>query len=107
LNKVVTASCQNNTVTIEGQTVEAEILSQGKKSSQGAALIDKDKVVYITSNADDIKKVIEDVAALTQKVIEIATGLDSVSTSPGSQAANIVLLTTLKTQFELTKENLK
>lgn len=107
MNKIVSASCQNNVVTIEGQTVTAEILSQGKKSSQGIAHIDKEKVVYITSNADDIKKVIQDVTALIQKVIEIVTGLDAASTSPGSQSANIALLTTLKTQFDLTKDNLK
>lgn len=107
MTKLLDATCEAGVVTIEGQVVEAEILSQGTKSSEGSALIDRDKVVYLTSNADDIKKLIEDVTALVQQLTLIVTGLDGVTVPPGTQAANIVLLTTLKTQFELTKENLK
>lgn len=107
MTKIIAASCEANIVTVEGKEIDAEILSQGMKSSEGVVAVDKDKVVYLTSNAADIKKAIEDLTAIIQKVIEIATGLDAVTVSPGSQAANIALLTTLKTQFELTKDDLK
>lgn len=107
MTKIINATCENETVTADGFEVEAEILSQGKKASEGLLAIDQDKAVYITSSAEDIKKVIEDLTAIVQKVIEVATGLDAVTVSPGSQAGNIAMLTTLKAQFEVTKDNLK
>jgi len=107
--KMLEATCDaTGVVKVDGNTVpEAEVLSEGTKISSGALLIDKDLALYLTSSASDVKKVIEDLTAIIQKVIEIATGLDGATNSPGAQATNITALTTLKTSFEATKETLK
>lgn len=107
--KLVDASCApGQIVTIDGSVVpDVEVLSEGTKASSGVALVGQDKVAYITSNASDLKKAIEDVSAILDKVITVVTGLDAVTVSPGSQAANIALLTAAKVQFLATKETLK
>lgn len=107
MTKIIAADCSGNVVTADGKTVVAEVLSQGTKPSEGVLALDGLKAVYLTSNAADIKKLIEDVVAIINQVSVVLTGLDGVTTTPGSNAAGIVVLTTLKTQLNLTKDNLK
>lgn len=95
-------------MTAEGTPVQsAVVLSEGKKASSGALLMDREKAMYIPSSATDIKDLIEAIGAILDKVILITTTLDGVTLSPGSAAANIAELTALKIQLELSKETLK
>lgn len=107
MSKVLSASCENSKVTIEGVSIEATILSQGKKQSTGQAILDGEKVVYVTSNALDLKETIESLDTILGQVVTILTGLDGVSTTPGSMTAAITTLTNLRTQFSTTKDNLR
>lgn len=107
MSKILDATCLNSQVTVEGTVIEAEIFSEGMKQSSGAALFEKDKVYYLTSNATDIKELIESLVIILNQIIIITTALDAVTLSPGSATAAITQLTLLKTQLDLTKENLK
>jgi len=105
---MLNASCNaSGIVSVSGQTIDADILSEGTKASSGVALIDKDNVKYLTSNASDIKDLILALVDIIDQLSLIATGLDSVTLSPGAQAANITQLGVLKTQLEATAETLK
>jgi N-methylhydantoinase B/oxoprolinase/acetone carboxylase alpha subunit len=107
--RILDATCDSSgKVSIEGHLVNnAVILSEGKKTSTGVALLDHDKVTYVTSNATDIKALITAVESMMTSVIAILTAHDSVTVSPGASAAAIASLSTLKTQFGLTKDQLK
>lgn len=107
MSNVIEATCENNVVKIAGKTVPATILSQGKASSTGVVLLDAEKATYVTSNATDLATLINTLGDVIQKIIEIATSLDAVTVTPGTAAANIALLTVMKTQLVLTKDLLK
>lgn len=109
MSKVLDAMCNAaGVVTAEGQTVPvATVLSEGKKASSGVLLMQGEKAAYVTSNASDIKDLISSLVEIINQVAVIATGLDAVTVSPGSQAAAITQLQVLKTQLDLTKEQLK
>jgi hypothetical protein len=107
VSKVLEASCQAGVVTIEGQAVPCEILSEGVGSSTGTAIIDEDKAYYIAKNSGDIKKAIEDLSSIIQQIEVILTALDAVTVSPGASAAAIAALTALRTTFSLTKDTLR
>lgn len=109
MSKVLDATCNAlGIVTADGVPVQgAVVLSMGKKLSSGVLIIDEDKATYITSNASDIKDLITSVVALFDSTITVLSGLDAVTTVPGSNAASIAALTALKVQFNLTKELLK
>ncbi len=94
MSKILPATCEAGIVTIEGHVITpATVISQGVKSSSGVALIEQDVVSYLTSNASDIKDLI-------QSVCSILSALDAVTNSPGGSAANIATLLA-------SKENLK
>ncbi len=59
MSKVLPASCENNIVTVEGQTVEATILSQGTKASEGVVVLEESEATYLTSNATDLVLIIQ------------------------------------------------
>lgn len=107
--KILDASCNAlGVVSSEGVSVaEAVNFGEGTKESTGALFLDKDKAYYFTSNASDIKKLIEDLVVIINQIATISSGLDAVTNSPGAQAANITQLQTLKTQLEATKGTLK
>lgn len=109
MSKILNATCNaTGVVTAEGQTVPAAVvLSEGKKQSSGVLLMEGDKATYVTSNASDIKSLIESLVTIINQIATIATGLDAVTVSPGSAAASIAVLQTMKTQLEATKEQLK
>jgi hypothetical protein len=107
MTKVLDASCINNVITIESLPVDGDILSEGIGESEGIALVDEDKVKYITSNASDLKDTIESLGSVIDQVITILSGLDAVTNSPGGQASNITTLGTLKTNLIAIKDVLK
>lgn len=109
MSKILSAAADaTGKVTADGvQIVGAIVLSEGKKASNGVAVMDGDKVWYLTSNATDLKDAITSLVEIINQIATIATGLDAVTVSPGGQAANILQLQVLKTQFEATKEQLK
>ena len=107
MSKILSATCVDNQVKIEDLEVDATILSQGKKASTGVALVERDSITYFASNAEDIKDLISSLETIIAQVVTIATALDAVTVSPGTAAAAITALTTLKTQLGLTKDNLK
>lgn len=107
MSKILPASCTANVVKIENKPVTATVLSQGVKASTGAALVEEDVVTYITSNATDIKDLITNLGDVVDKIITIVTGLDGGAPTPGTQAANIALLSTLKATMIAQKDMLK
>ncbi len=107
MSKILDASCSDGTVTIEGQTVPATVLSQGTTESSGVALIEEKKVTYIASNASDISDIVDAMGDIIDKISQIVTTLDGVTLSPGAAAANIALLASMKAEFVLIKDNLK
>lgn len=113
MSKILSASCENNEVTIEGQKVSpATILSQGKAASQGAALLEEDKVVYITSNATDLAQTIQKACEMIQDIAlmftSIASGMTGPTTAPpGSLPVDVANLQAKANQLLALKDNLK
>jgi hypothetical protein len=108
MSRVFQATCENGIVKIGNFVIQdAVILSLGNAPSSTGVLIIEGGVSYFSaSSAPDIKALIESMVAIIDKVILIATGLDAVTTTPASQAANIAELTVLKTELNLTKDTL-
>lgn len=109
MSKVLNATCNaSGVVTAEGQEVPAAVvLSEGKQDSTGVLILEEEKANYLTSNASDIKALIESLVDIINQIATIATGLDAVTNSPGAQAAAIATLQTMKTELNLTKDLLK
>ena len=109
MSKILDATCsEDGEVTAGGVSVEsAEILSEGTKQSSGLLFLEADKARYLPSSATDIKELIEALVEIVNQIATIASGLDAVTVSPGSQAAAIAQLQTLKTELEQSKETLK
>ena len=109
MSKILDATCDAaGVVTANGQTVPAaEVLSEGTKASEGLLFLEREKARYLPSNATDIKDLIESLVTILNQTITILTGLDGVTVTPGSQAANITTLTNLKTQLDNSKGSIK
>lgn len=105
--KAIDATCVAGVVTAQSIPVEATVISEGVKSSDGVLLLDEDRAIYLTSNAEDIKDLITNIGDVLTKIITIATGLDAASNAPGGQTANIATLTSLKATLIAQKEALK
>lgn len=119
------ATCENSTVTVEEVELEAEILSQGTKASEGIVVLDKDKAKYLTSNATDIVEtieklnlVIDDLVSALTSVTTSLTAIAAVSgpawapppalaTDVASITAKIATLNATKTDLTTLKDNLK
>lgn len=108
MSRVFDSTCVGNVVKIDGKTITpATVISEGVKSSTGVALMQGDKVHYLTSNATDIKDLITNIGSLIDKIVTALSGLDAGAPVPGTQAANIALITVFKTTMLAQKENLK
>lgn len=108
MSRVLEATCEAGVVTVEGLVLEdAVILSEGVASSEGIVIIQGGAAYYVASRALDLKEVIESLVEIITQIATIASGLDAVTVTPGSNAAAIAMLTTMKTQFELKKDNLR
>lgn len=106
--KALEATCSAGIVKVGSLVISnAVVLSEGNApSSSGVLFIDEDKSYYVASSATDLKKLIENVAEIIDKLSMIVTGLDAATTSPGSQAASIIELALLNAQLSLTKDTL-
>lgn len=109
MSKIIDATCSaSGVVTADGVTVQsAEVLSEGTKASSGLLFVEAEKARYLPSNATDIKDLITNLVGIIDQISVIVTTLDGVTTSPGSAAAAIATLGTLKTQLNQSKETLK
>lgn len=107
MSKILDATCTLGVVKVEDLPVDAAVISEGAGESRGVVLLEGDKATYLTSNASDIKDLIDAIGALVDKIVTVATGLDAVTLSPGGQTANILLITVAKTQLLAMKETLK
>lgn len=108
LAKALSATCENGIVKVGDLIVDdAIILSLGTApTSTGVLFIEGAASYFVASSATDIQALIENLVAIIDKIILISTGLDAVTVSPGGQAANIVQLSLLKVQLDLTKDTL-
>jgi hypothetical protein len=109
LSKILEAKCSpGKIVDVGGVPVSiAEVFSEGTAPSEGLLILVEGKAYYLTSSASDLKALIARLSEITQAIITIATGLDAVTTAPGSQAASIAQLTALKVELEASQEVLK
>lgn len=112
MSKILSATCVNNEVTIEGQKVESTILSQGKAQSSGKALIEGSEVTYVTSNASDVAQTIEKVCEMIDAIALILTSIGSGMTGPetappGTLATDVAQLQLKSTELLALKDNLK
>jgi hypothetical protein len=108
LSRVFDATCVGNILTVEGKPIIPKtILSEGVKASTGVGLLQGDKMYYLTSNATDIKDLITNIGTLVDQIVLALQALDLVTVSPGSAAAAITLVSTLKTTLVLQKDMLK
>lgn len=114
MSKILTATCDaNSKVTADGvEVVGAIILSQGKQASQGVAVMDGDKVWYLTSNASDIKTTIEKVSSALTKIGNILTSIGAGMTGPTTAppptlATDVLEITTTVNELAQMKEALK
>ena len=82
MSKILNATCQGGTVLVDGVPVNAEILSEGQGPSEGVALIEKEKVFYVASNATDIKTTLEKVTNVLTKIGETLTAIGGGMTGP-------------------------
>lgn len=112
MSRVLEGSCNASVVTVDGQVVEASILSKGLGESSGVAIIDKDKVYYLTSNADDLDLTIEKLNSSLTKLISIITAIGAGMTGPttappGTLAADLAEITAIVTELTTLKGSLK
>lgn len=126
MTKILKATAQARVVTFEGQSVAAEILSEGVGSSEGLLIIERDKAFYIPSSALDIKSTLESLSGSLEQVsnalTQIATSLTSIGANmtgpttspPPTLAADVLLIQqastaimAIKTQADTLSENLK
>lgn len=112
MSRALDATCESGAVKIQGKVVTATILSQGTKSSDGLAILEADKVTYVTSNASDIKDLISQLTSLIQLVSDtfssIGTGMTGVTTAPPpTLPAAITQLAAMKSTLDTMKDNLK
>jgi hypothetical protein len=105
--RVFQGECESDSVKIEGLEVEATILSKGKGESQGLALIDGEKVVYLASSFKDIEDLIDKMGEILDQVVTCLSGIDGATNAPGAQAANIAQVTAKKAELLQLKEVLR
>lgn len=112
MSKVIEATCQANVVTVDGQPVDATILSKGLGSSSGIAVLDKDSVTYVTSNATDLETTIDNLNQSLTKLITIVTAIGAgmtgpTTTPPPTLAADLAEITAIVATLTTLKGQLK
>lgn len=88
MSKVLPATCEDGEVTIEGQVVEATILSEGVASSAGIAVLEEDKVSYFAKTSPDLKSTLEKLSSALESIASALSSLDGATliTSCGAGA---------------------
>jgi hypothetical protein len=114
MSKILSATCSaDGKVTADGvEVVGAIILSEGKQASSGMAVMDGDKVWYLTSSATDIKTTIEKMADAITKIANLFTSIGSGMTGPTTAppptlVTDVLALNTLVTELNTLKAALK
>jgi hypothetical protein len=112
LSKTINASCAAGVVSVDGNPVVAEILSEGVGSSEGVVILDKEKAFYITSNATDLQTTMEKIASALTKIGETLTAIGAGMTGPTTAppptlAANVVQINLIVTELNTLKAALK
>ncbi len=112
MSKILKASCLTNVVKVEGKSVQATVLSQGVKASDGIFVLDESEGTYVTSNASDINDILAQLSTLIQTVSDtftaIGTGMTGPTTAPPvSLPTKITALATIKTALDAIKDHLK
>jgi hypothetical protein len=112
VSKTLNASCAAGVVTVEGKPIEAEILSEGVGSSEGAIILDKEKAFYIASNATDLKTTLEKISDALTKVGETLTAIGAGMTGPTTAppptlAANVTEINLIVVELTTLKDALK
>lgn len=114
MSKILEATCDaTGTVTADGvPVVGAVVLSEGKQASEGVAVMDGDKVWYLTSSASDVKTTI---GKLSDAITKIATMFTSIGTGmtgpttapPGTLPTDVAALNQMVVELTQLKEALK
>lgn len=115
MSKTLLASCQAKIVTASGVPVAtAEILSEGVGSSEGVLILDEDTAFFLTSNASDIKTLLEKIVDALGKITDSLTTLDTSgfwiadsTPSPPQLASNITDIQGLTLELNTLKDTLK
>lgn len=114
MSKIISATASAaGKVTADGvEVIGAIILSEGKQASSGVAVLDGDKVWYLTSSATDIKTTIEKLSDAITKISNIFTAIGAGMTGPTTAppptlAASVTALTAVATELNTLKEALK
>jgi hypothetical protein len=111
--KMVEASCVAGVVSLEGIPVPAaEFFSEGVAQSDGIALMQGERVVYLNSNASDLKESIEQCVSILQSIsailLTITSGMTGSTTAPPPTfGADKTSLDLAITQLGLLKDLLK
>ena len=114
MSKILDATCDaSGKVTADGvEVLGAVVLSEGKQASSGMAVMDGDKVWYLTSSATDIKTTIEKAADAITKIANLFTAVGAGMTGPTTAppptlATDLVALNLVVTELNQLKEALK
>lgn len=114
MSKILDATCDaQGKVTADGvEVIGAIVLSEGKQASSGTAVMDGDKVWYLTSSATDVKATLEKMAAAITKIANMFTAVGSGMTGPttappGSLPTDVVELNQMVTEINQLKGALK
>lgn len=114
MSKVLSATCDTSgKVTADGtEVVGAIVLSEGKQASSGVAVMDGDKVWYLTSSATDIKTTIEKAADAITKIATVLTAIGSGMTGPTTAppptlVTDVLAINQVVTELNQLKEALK
>ena len=92
MTKMIEAMCVDSMVMADGVVVaEAEILSEGVGASEGVIILDEDRVTYLTSNAADIKQLIEMASSILNDASDLmASIVDDTIFIPGTGGASLI-----------------
>lgn len=114
MSKILDATCDaQGKVTADGvEVVGAIVLSEGKQASSGTAVMDGDKVWYLTSSATDVKATLEKMAAAITKIANMFTSVGSGMTGPttappGTLPTDVVELNQMVAEINQLKGALK
>jgi len=114
MSKILDATCNAaGVVTADGTTViGAIVLSEGHQASEGLAVMDGDKVWYLTSSATDVKTTIEKMADAITKIANLFTSVGGGMTGPTTAppptlVTDVLALNTLVTELNTLKAALK
>lgn len=113
MTKVLQATCENGTVTVDGQEITPDlVLSEGVASSQGVLIIDGDKSYYVAKTSPDLKTTIEKTVDAVNKIADVLTAIGAGMTGPttappGTLAADVAAIQATTTELTELGEALK